>query len=193
MSYLLSMSGFNFDNNKMMILCEKNVFDEFAEVIFELYDRATGANAGNADDDKDEVCEEDNVDVNVGSHLVNEPIMDDFIDDMSLTPQSHVVPQKVENALSSSTNSIETIIETVVAMVPKIDRLVNVLSTADKDVTNFQVKLYNEMTTIEGLTEDEMYDSTTMMTTKHDLLRVFFTMPNHHRKRYILQMLRHGI
>lgn len=37
MSYLLSMSGFNFDNNKMMILCEKNVFDEFAEVIFELY------------------------------------------------------------------------------------------------------------------------------------------------------------
>lgn len=67
-------------------------------------DRATGANAGNADDDKDEVCEEDNVDVNVGSHIVNEPIMDDFIDDMSLTPQSHVVPQKVENALSSSTN-----------------------------------------------------------------------------------------
>lgn len=90
-------------------------------------------------------------------------------------------------------SSIETMIETVAVMVPKIDRLVNVLSTADKDVTNFQVKLYNEMTTIEGLTEDEMYDSTTMMTTKHDLLRVFFTMPNHHRKRYILQMLRHGI
>lgn len=66
-------------------------------------DRATGANAGNADDNKDEVYEEDNVDVNVGSHLVNEPIMDDFIDDMSLTPQSHV-PQKVENAPSSSTN-----------------------------------------------------------------------------------------
>lgn len=41
--------------------------------------------------------------MNVGSHLVNEPIMDGFIDDMSLTPQSHV-PQKVENALSSSTN-----------------------------------------------------------------------------------------
>lgn len=67
-------------------------------------DQATRANAGNTDDNKDEVCEEDNVDVNVGSHLVNEPIMDDFIDDMSLTPQSHVVPQKVEYALSSSTN-----------------------------------------------------------------------------------------
>lgn len=173
-------------------------------------DQATRANAGNTDDNKDEVCEEDNVDVNVGSHLVNEPIMDDFIDDMSLTPQSHVVPQKVENALSSSTNryrkrkknertidcmcsSIETMIEIVAAMVPKINKMVNVLSTADKDVTNFQVKLYDEMTTIEGLTEDEMYDSTTMMTTKHDLLRVLFTMPNHHRKRYILQMLRHGI
>lgn len=37
MSYMLSMSGFNFDNDKMMILCEKNVFDEFTEVIFELY------------------------------------------------------------------------------------------------------------------------------------------------------------
>lgn len=89
-------------------------------------------------------------------------------------------------------SSIGTITETVAAMVPKIDKLVNVLSMADKDVANFQVKLYDEMT-IEGLTEDEMYGVTTMMATKHDLIRVFFTMPNHHRKRYILQMFRHGI
>lgn len=90
-------------------------------------------------------------------------------------------------------SSIGTITETVAAMVPKIDKLVNVLSTADKDVANFQVKLYDGMTTIEGLTEDGMYDATTMMATKLDLIRVFFTMPNHHRKRDILQMFRHGI
>lgn len=35
---MLSLSGFSFDNDKMMILCENNVFNEFAKVIFEFYD-----------------------------------------------------------------------------------------------------------------------------------------------------------
>lgn len=67
-------------------------------------DRASGANARNADDDEDELCEEDNVDINVGSHSVNELVMDDFVDDMSYAPQSNVVPHEVENTQSSSTN-----------------------------------------------------------------------------------------
>lgn len=84
---------------------------------------------------------------------------------------------------------IGTIAKTVVAMVIKIDGLVNVFSTANVDMADLQVKLYGEMMTIEGLTEYEMYDAITMLATKHDVLRVFFVMPNHHRKLYILQML----
>lgn len=68
------------------------------------------------------------------------------------------------------------------AMVLKINGLVNVLYTVDKDVADLQVKLYDEMMTIEGLTESEMYDATTKLATKQDLLRVFFAMPNHHKK-----------
>lgn len=83
--------------------------------------------------------------------------------------------------------------ETMATMVPKIDELVNVLSMSDKNVADLQAKLYDEMMTIEGLTEEEMYDATTMLAMKHDLLHVFFVMLDHHSKRYIFQMLRHGI
>lgn len=103
--------------------------------------------------------------------------MDDFVDDIFYTPQSYDVPHEVENAPRSSTNrsrkrknkertidrmcsSIGTMAETVAAMVPQLNELVNVLSTADKDVADLQVKLYDEKMAIEGLIEDEIYDAT---------------------------------
>lgn len=79
-------------------------------------------------------------------------------------------------------SSIGTMVETVAAMVPQLNELVNVLSTAYKDVADLQVKLYDEKMKIEGLTEDEIYDATIMLAAKHDLLYVFFVMPNHRRK-----------
>ena len=77
-------------------------------------DRATGTNAGNANDDEEEVRLEDNVSVNLGvkSNNVdfegesnNEPIMEDFNDDMSYTPQTNATShQQVDYAPSSSGN-----------------------------------------------------------------------------------------
>lgn len=40
-----------------------------------------------------------------------------------------------------------------------------------------QAKLYEEISKIEGLGDEEIYDATSILTTKHDLLRVFFTLP----------------
>lgn len=36
--------------------------------------------------------------------MINEIVMDEFVDDMSYTSQSHVVPHEPKNTLSSSTN-----------------------------------------------------------------------------------------
>ena len=65
-------------------------------------DRATGTNAGNADDDKEEVRQEDNLNVNLGNDSTNEVSINYFGDDISLANKS--AHSQAENAHNSSAN-----------------------------------------------------------------------------------------
>ena len=62
----------------------------------------------------------------------------------------------------------------------------SVLSTADKELYDLQAKLYNEICKIEALGEQEILDAIDILETKHDMLRVFFNLPNEMKKGYIL-------
>lgn len=42
---------------------------------------------------------------------------------------------------------------------------------------------------IEGLGDEEIYDAANILATKYDLLRVLFTLSNHFKKWYVIQML----
>ena len=64
---------------------------------------------------------------------------------------------------------------------------------SDKDIANLQGKLYGEMSKIEGLGNEEIYNATSMLASKHDLIRVFFTFPDHVKKGYIIQMMHHKV
>ena len=103
-------------------------------------------------------------------------------------------------------------------MVPNIDGLITALSS-DREITDLQGKLYREMSKIEAwlmrkymtplvCSPQNMICSvcslpysitsrnvlqTSMFASKHDLLHVFFTLPDHLKKGYVLQMLRHGV
>lgn len=79
------------------------------------------------------------------------------------------------------------------AIALRLDGCINVLSTSDKDIAYLQAKLYEEMSKIEGLGGEEIYDATIILATKHDLLRVFFTLPNHLKEGYVMQMLHCGM
>lgn len=46
---------------------------------------------------------------------------------------------------------------------------------------------------IECLADEETYDETSILAMKQDLLRVFFTLPDHLNKGYVIQMFRHGM
>lgn len=57
--------------------------------------QATWANVTNADDDDEEICEDDDMSMNIGCESVNEPFTEDFIHSihsMSNTPHSNIVP-----------------------------------------------------------------------------------------------------
>lgn len=182
-------------------------------------DQAIGTNTGNIDDDEEKVCEDDNIsinfesesnNVNLGSELNNEPIMDDLNNDMSYTPQTNATSHHhVNYALSSSTNKskkikskdklfdhmcskIEIMADSVAAMVPKIDGLITALSS-DEEIADLQGKLYVEMSKIGGLADEEIYCATSILALKHDLLRVFFTLHDHLKKRYVIQIVRRGV
>ena len=136
--------------------------------------------------------------------------MEDFNNDMSYTPQTNATSlQQVDSAPSSSGNRsrkrknknksfdhmcsrIGTMADSVAAMIRKMNGLVTALSS-DKEIADLQGNLYREMSKIEGLADEEIYDATSMFASKHDLLRVFFTLPDHLKKGYVLQMLRRGV
>ena len=67
-------------------------------------------------------------------------------------------------------------------MVPKLDGLISVLSTVDKQIYDLQVKFYDKMRKIVGLNEKEIFDAIDIMATKHDVLRGFFNLSNELKK-----------
>ncbi|GAY66828.1 hypothetical protein CUMW_251910, partial [Citrus unshiu] len=122
---MLCLNGFGWDSGAMKLICDKSIFEDYVKkrpaasglfnklfphyyTLGEIYgrDRATGANAGNADDDEEEVHQEDNLNVNLGNDSTNEAMA-----------------------------------ESVVGMILKLDGLINVLSTQDKEVADLLAKL----------------------------------------------------
>lgn len=162
-------------------------------------DRANGANAGNADDDEEEVRHEDNFNFTLGNDSTHETFMENILDDMSHTPQSHAHANENESIPSNSSHpkkkrrtkdktfenmssNMGAMADSISAIVPKLDGLISVLSTADKELSDLQAKLYGEICKIEGLGEQEILDVIDILATKHDMLRVFFNLPNELKK-----------
>lgn len=63
----------------------------------------------------------------------------------------------------------------------------------DKEVATMQAKLDNELTKIQGLTELQVFRATNILATKHDLLRVFFSMSKERRRSYVFNLLEYGL
>ncbi|PON84148.1 hypothetical protein TorRG33x02_200460 [Trema orientale] len=123
---LSSLSGFDWDNEQMMLLYEKSVFDEWVKKrkdasrlygkpfpyyhkLVEIYDRdrATGTNAGNIDDDEEEVHQEDviSIDLELNNERVgreDEEEIDEF-DSISYTKQpTNIRRRSTENTTNVS-------------------------------------------------------------------------------------------
>ncbi|ESR33672.1 hypothetical protein CICLE_v10006825mg [Citrus x clementina] len=226
---MLALSGFGWDSEKSMIVCDKSVYDEYVKkrkdasglflkpfphyyTLSEIFgrDRANGANAGNADDDEEEVRHEDNFNFTLGNDSTHETFMENILDDMSHTPQSHAHANENESIPSNSSHpkkkrrtkdktfenmssNMGAMAESISAIVPKLDGLISVLSTADKELFDLQAKLYGEICKIEGLGEQEILDAIDILATKHDKLRVFFNLPNELKKGYILRKIGRGL
>ena len=165
-------------------------------------DKVNGANASNADDDKEKIRHEDNFNFSLGNDSIHETFMENIIDDMLHTPQSHVPANENESVPSNSSNpkkkrriknktfenmssNMGAMIESTSAMVPKLDGFISVLFTVDKELSDLQAKLYSEICKIEGLGEQEILDMIDILATKHDMLHVSFNLPNELKKGYI--------
>ncbi|GMN65503.1 hypothetical protein TIFTF001_034563 [Ficus carica] len=174
-------------------------------------DRATGINAGNADDDEEEVHQQDTMNVNLGDDS-NMAFEENSIEnEMSYTQQPSVQPnQPLESSPNVSTHKEKTrsknkdkafenmcsniglMAQFVAAMVPKLNGLIDMLSTVNKDVAGLQANLYEEIMKSEGLDDDQLYDVTNILATNNDMLRVFYNIPNQLKIVYILKVLSHG-
>ncbi|XP_062118023.1 uncharacterized protein LOC133831665 [Humulus lupulus] len=80
----------------------------------------------------------------------------------------------------------------IATMAQKIEGLTNFWSN-NREVADMQSKLDKELTRIEGLTELQVFRATNMLATKHDLLRVFFSMSTERKKSYVFNLLEFGI
>ena len=119
--------------------------------------------------------------------------MNDFGDDISLANKS--APSQAENAHCSSANksktrknkyrdisgmysSVKAMVELVAGMILKLDGLINIISTQDKEVADLLAKVFDEMLKIDCLDEVQKMKATNMLATKPELLRVFFNIPS---------------
>ena len=66
-------------------------------------------------------------------------------------------------------------------------------TTTDDETVDLRGKLYKEMCKIESLEEEQSYGVFNILDVKYDLFCVFFTMSNHLKKRYVIQILRCGM
>lgn len=80
----------------------------------------------------------------------------------------------------------------IATMALKIEGLTNVWSN-NREVADMQGKLDKELTKIEGLTELQVFRATNILATKHDLLRVFFSMSTERKRSYVLNLLEYGL
>ncbi|XP_062088961.1 uncharacterized protein LOC133795528 [Humulus lupulus] len=223
---MLSLSGFGWDNEHVMLLCEKSAFDEWVKKrkdasglygkpfpyyykLAEIYgrDRATGTNAGNADDDEEEIRQEDTIGVDFG---VDDNIADgeddeeiDEFDGVSNTQHpSNMRRRSTESTTSAQQRNkkkrskvmdgmsanIGALAESVSEIVPKLQGLINALSN-DKEVADMQANLYTEISKIDSLTAIQCIKATNMLAEKPSLMRVFYAMSDEVKIQYIMNML----
>ena len=98
-----------------------------------------------------------------------------------------------DKAIEEMCSNIGSMAQSVEAMVPKLGGLFEVLSTVDKEISKLQGKLMEELMKVNALNEDQIIDATIMLASKHDLLRVFFSMPDNLKRGYVLKMLYRGV
>ena len=96
--------------------------------------------------------------------------MENILDDMSHTPQSHAPANENESVPSNfshpkkkkrtkdktfenMSSNMGAMAKSISAMVPKLDGLISVLSTTDKELSDLQARLYGEICKIKGLGE----------------------------------------
>ncbi|CAN6708654.1 unnamed protein product [Malus baccata var. baccata] len=210
---LLALSGFEWNEEKMMLACEKSAYDEATKgkkdasglynkpfphyhSLGEIYakDRDVGANAGNADDDEEEVRLED---ANVNQHEGEDESGNDFDSSFSV-PNT----QQQRNAESNTSNisrkkarvademakQFSIMAKAIADVGPKIDGLVHALST-DINLTEMQQKLDSELTKMEFLSPMDLFKVTNFLAKEHDLLRVFFNMFDERKNAYVTTLL----
>ncbi|KAM2475741.1 hypothetical protein PS1_008298 [Malus domestica] len=202
-------SGFEWNEEKMMLAYEKSAYDETTKgkkdasglydkpfphyhSLGEIYakDRVVGANAGNADDDEEDVRLED---ANVNQHEGEDESRNDY-------DTSFSVPniQQQRNAESNTSNisrkrarvgdemakQFSIMAKAIADMGPKLDGLVHALST-DINLTEMQQKLDGELSKMEFLAPMELFKVTNFLAKEHDLLRVFFKMSDERKSAYV--------
>ncbi|XP_050138455.1 uncharacterized protein LOC126614828 isoform X2 [Malus sylvestris] len=197
----------------MMLACEKSAYDEAKKgkkdasglydkpfphyhSLGEIYakDRDVGANAGNADDDEEEVRLED---ANVNQHEGEDESGNDFDTSFSV-PNT----QQQRNAESNTSNisrkrarvademakQFSIMAKAIADVGPKLDGLVHALST-DINLTEMQQKLDSELTKMEFLSPMDLFKVTNFLAKEHDLLKVFFNMSDERKSAYVTTLL----
>ncbi|KAM6587596.1 hypothetical protein CsatA_010201 [Cannabis sativa] len=205
---LLLLSGFNWDEVHSTLVCEKSVFDEYVKLA-EIYgrDRATGANACNADDDEEEIRHDDATGVEFGvDDNINDGGDDEEIDEFdgisntqqptnmrrrksteSTTNNQKSGKNKKSKVIDSISTNIAALAESVSEIVPKLQGLADALS--DKNVTEMQDNLYTEISKIEGLTTMQCIRATNILAKEPALLRVFYAISDEIKMQYIMNLL----
>ncbi|KAF4358676.1 hypothetical protein F8388_005616 [Cannabis sativa] len=222
---LLSLSGFSWDNEHSLLLCEKSAFDEYVKKrkdasglygkpfpyynkLAEIYgrDRATGTNAGNADDDEEEIRQNDatgvkfGVDDNIDDGEDDEEI--DEFDGVSHTQQSTNMHRRSTESTTSNqqrgknkktkvmdeiSTNVGALADSISNIVPKFQGLIDAIS--DKDVAEMQTNLFTEISKINGLTPMQCIQATNILAKEPPLMRVFYAISDEMKLLYILNML----
>ncbi|CAL9019553.1 unnamed protein product [Prunus brigantina] len=164
----LSQSGFGWNEEEMMLVCEKNdasvhqnrsVGDDFIEEMFSRLDG--GSQYGGSEYG--------------GSQFED---VEDLEDDETTFTQPNPQPSSAQQPIAG--------------MSPQLAGLVNVLST-EKDLADMQAKLCGELRKIEFLSPLQVFRITNVLAKEHDLLRIFFTMTNEEKKDYVFNLMEHGL
>ncbi|KAK1570953.1 hypothetical protein Q3G72_009570 [Acer saccharum] len=211
---LLSQSGFGWNDEHMMLMCEKNVYDKWVKKRKDasgLFNKpfphyyALGEIYG-----KDHENVESFIDLlngNIGGQNMEFQSQgtEDFEISSSQPPSAQrrkstdnnvAVSKRARTVRNKATNEMHkdfsNMAFAIAAMAPKLDGLINVLSY-EKEVADLQAKLKDELNNMEGLSRLQLFRATNMLAKDHDLLRVFFTMFAEEKKIYVMDLLEHGL
>ncbi|XP_060965521.1 uncharacterized protein LOC133034450 [Cannabis sativa] len=169
-------------------------------------DRATGTNAGNADDDEEEIRQNDatgvkfGVDDNIDDGEDDEEI--DEFDGVSHTQQSTNMHRRSTESTTSNqqrgknkktkvmdeiSTNVGALADSISNIVPKFQGLIDAIS--DKDVAEMQTNLFTEISKINGLTPMQCIQATNILAKEPPLMRVFYAISDEMKLLYILNML----